>query len=53
MPDNYQEDRKNLYVPRTSSTNIGLSLLAIQAGIDLGYINLEVGLEGWNMGFRS
>ena len=45
MPDNYQEDRKNLYVPRTSSTNIGLSLLAIQAGIDLGYIELDVGLD--------
>ena len=41
IPDNYQEDRKNLYVDRTSSTNIGLSLLAIISGVDLGYINLD------------
>lgn len=45
VPDNYQEDRKNLYVDRTSSTNIGLSLLAVVAGSDLGYISLEKGLE--------
>ena len=41
IPDNYQEDRKNLYVDRTSSTNIGLSLLAIISGYDLGYIDLD------------
>lgn len=29
VPDNYQEDRKEKIVPRTSSTNIGLSLLAV------------------------
>lgn len=29
VPDNYQEDRKEKAVPRTSSTNIGLSLLAV------------------------
>ena len=45
IPDNYQENRKNLYVNRTSSTNIGLSLLSIQAGVDLNYISLEEGLE--------
>lgn len=45
IPDNYQEDRKNLYVDRTSSTNIGLSVLAVMAGVDLGYIDLEKGLE--------
>ena len=45
IPDNYQEDRKEIYVNRTSSTNIGLSLLAIQAGIDLGYVEKEEGLE--------
>ncbi len=41
IPDNYQEDRKYKYVDRTSSTNIGLSLLSIQAGIDLNYIEKE------------
>ena len=45
IPDNYQEDRKNEYVDRTSSTNIGLSLLALQAGYDLGYIDLEKALD--------
>ena len=43
IPDNYQEDRKNLYVDRTSSTNIGLSILSVIAGVDLGYIELEKG----------
>ena len=41
IPDNYQENRKNLYVDRTSSTNIGLSLLSVIAGYDLGYIGLD------------
>ena len=41
IPDNYQEDRKNLYVDRTSSTNIGLSILSIIAGYDLEFISLE------------
>lgn len=41
IPDNFQEDRKNLYVDRTSSTNIGLSLLAVIAGCDLGYIEKD------------
>lgn len=45
IPDNFQEDRKNLYVDRTSSTNIGLSLLAIIAGVDLGYIEKEEGIK--------
>lgn len=45
IPDNYQEDRKNLYVDRTSSTNIGLSLLAVIAGIDLGFVDLDKGLD--------
>ena len=40
ISDNYQENRKNLYVDRTSSTNIGLSLMAVIAGFDLGYIDL-------------
>ena len=45
IPDNYQEDRKEKYVNRTSSTNIGLSLLTIMSGIDLEFISLEEGTE--------
>ena len=41
MPDNYQEDRKEKIVLRTSSTNIGLSLLAVISAYDLGYIEEE------------
>ncbi len=37
MPDNYQEDRKQKIVTRTSSTNIGLSILAIVSSYDLQY----------------
>lgn len=40
-PDNYQEDRSNKIVNRTSSTNIGLGLLSIVSAYDLGYIDLE------------
>lgn len=40
-PDNYQEERKNKIAQRTSSTNIGLGLLAIISAYDLDYINLE------------
>ncbi len=45
IPDNYQEDRKEKIVPRTSSTNIGLSLLAVISAYDLQYITLEKALE--------
>lgn len=45
IPDNYQYDRKKEYVDRTSSTNIGLSLLAIVSGIDLNFISKEEGIE--------
>ena len=61
IPDNYQEDRKEKVVPRTSSTNIGLSLIAVISANDLGYIDYEKtkeliknivytiqGLEKWN-----
>lgn len=42
IPDNYQEDRKNKIVLRTSSTNIGLSLLAVISAYDLNFIdNIE------------
>ena len=39
-PDNYQEDRKEQVVYRTSPTNIGLGLLAVVASYDLGYESL-------------
>ena len=40
-PDNYQEDRKEKLIPRTSSTNIGLALLSVVAAYDLKYEDLE------------
>lgn len=40
VPDNYQEDRKQKIVTRTSSTNIGLSILDIISSYDLQYENL-------------
>ena len=60
-PDNYQEDRKEKIVERTSSTNIALGILAIISAYDLKFIDLETtvlkleqtieivsGLEKWN-----
>ena len=41
ITDNYQEDRIPEKVPRTSSTNIGLSLLAVISAYDLGFISKE------------
>lgn len=38
-PDNYQADRKMIVANRTSSTNIGLGLLAIVSAYDLGFIS--------------
>ena len=61
MIDNYQEDRTNKIVNRTSSTNIGLELLAVISAYDLGFITFRkcieylnkiigtiVGLSKWN-----
>ena len=45
IPDNYQADRKQKYVDRTSSTNIGLSILAVISGVDLNFITLNEGIE--------
>ncbi len=45
IPDNYQEDRKNKIVRRTSSTNIGLSMLAVISANDLGFINYDKTIE--------
>ena len=43
--DNYQEDRREKTVQRTSSTNIGLELISIISAYDLGYINLDQAIE--------
>ena len=45
ITDNYQEDRKEKIVSRTSSTNIGLSLLAVISASDMGYINKQKALR--------
>ncbi len=43
--DNYQENRRNEVAKRTSSTNIGLEILAIIASYDLKYETKEYVLE--------
>ena len=45
ITDNYQEDRKEKIIPRTSSTNIGLSLLAVISAYDLKYISEEKAMD--------
>lgn len=45
IPDNYQEGRKPEVVLRTSSTNIGLSLLAVISAVDLKFIEMTKGEE--------
>ena len=42
---NYQEDRKPKVVMRTSSTNIGLGLLAVMSSYDLGYEDFNSTIE--------
>ena len=44
-PDNHQEDRKPKAIKRTSSTNIGLALLAVISSYDLGYETQKNTLE--------
>ena len=41
ITDNFQEDRKQKIVPRTSSTNIGLSMLAVISAYDMKFIELN------------
>ena len=48
IPDNYQEDRNEKTVNRTSSTNIGLELLAIISSYDLGFINFKKAIDYLN-----
>ncbi len=43
-PDNYQESRNKKIVDRTSSTNIGLGLLAVVSAYDLKFIELDKAL---------
>ena len=43
-PDNYQEDRKQKIVYRTSSTNIALGLLAVISAYDMKYIDLHTAI---------
>lgn len=45
MTDNYQEDRKEKIVNRTSSTNIGLELLAFISAYDLGFISEKEAID--------
>ena len=44
-PDNYQEDREEKIVYRTSPTNIGLAMLAVIASYDLKFEKLEKVVE--------
>lgn len=48
ITDNYQEDRNNKIVNRTSSTNIGLELLAVLSAYDLGFINFKKTIDYLN-----
>ena len=48
ITDNYQEDRIEKVVNRTSSTNIGLELLAIISAYDLGFINFKKTIDYLN-----
>jgi len=45
VPDNYQLGRKNKFVDRTSSTNIGLELLAIISSYDMKFISFDQAKE--------
>jgi cyclic beta-1,2-glucan synthetase len=45
IPDNYQENRKEKIVLRTSSTNIGLSLVATISAYNLEFILLDESIE--------
>jgi cellobiose phosphorylase len=40
IPDNYQQNRKDVIAHRTSPTNIGLQLLSTVAAFDFGYLGV-------------
>ena len=44
-PDNYQESRREKIVDRTSSTNIGLGILAVISAYDLKFIQLDKAVD--------
>jgi len=44
-PDNYQEDRDPPLAHRTSPTNVGLSLLAVLAAHDFGYLGTSDAID--------
>ncbi len=52
-PDNYQEDRDPPLAHRTSPTNIGLSLLAVLAAHDFGYLGTNDAIERLERTFDS
>lgn len=45
VPDNYQEDRKEKFVKRTSSTNIGLGILAVISAYNMNFIDIKTAIE--------
>ena len=45
VPDNYQENRNPIIVDRTSSTNIGLSLVSVISAYDLKFIEKEIAIN--------
>ena len=45
VPDNYQEDRKELLAHRTSPTNIGLQLIGTLAAVDFGYLSVSSAVD--------
>ncbi|MEN3337713.1 MAG: cyclic beta,2-glucan synthetase [Acidobacteriota bacterium] len=45
IPDNFQEDRKELVAHRTSPTNIGLQLMSTLSAFDFGYLGFPGVIE--------
>ena len=45
VPDNFQLGRKEKFVNRTSSTNIGLEILSIISAYDMKFITLEESID--------
>ncbi|HEY7059020.1 MAG TPA: glucoamylase family protein, partial [Vicinamibacterales bacterium] len=53
IPDNYQQNRKDVIAHRTSPTNIGLQLLATVAAFDFGYLGVTQLLDRLEPTFDS
>ena len=45
IPDNYQIDRRDKFVPRTSSTNIGLEIMSVISACDMKFISEKEAIE--------